>query len=108
MCGTTLAKKEVPVLEPVTVRHESERGSHQPTPRIERVEPLSREDRVEPERRPEPMSSSLSGPSFLGLGSEPAHGDDKSGSDVSYLLDDEDARPRRTYWRFTILLIILF
>lgn len=107
MCGTTLAKKDTLVPESVSVRHETEREAHPPAPRIERIETKPRVEPVEPERRPEPVSSSLSGPSFLGLGSEPVHGNGTSDSDVSYLFDDEDARPRRTYWRFTVLLLLV-
>lgn len=58
---------------------------------------------VERPRQPEPApppSSSLSGPSFLGL-SQPARGTE----DVTYLFEEE--QPRRTYWRFILLLLIL-
>lgn len=48
----------------------------------------------------------VSGPSFLGLGDEPSRsGYGNSSRDVTYLFEDE--RPRRTYWRFTLVLIIL-
>jgi len=50
--------------------------------------------------------SPVSGPSFLGLNDVPSgtgYGD--SSRDVTYLFEDE--RPRRTYWRFTLVLIIL-
>lgn len=110
MCGTTLAKKEAPVAEPVSVRHET---AHEKLDTNRRPEPsdstlrINRVERVEQERRSEPVSSSLSGPSFLGLGSESAHGNGRSDSDVSYLFDEEEMRPRRTYWRFTVLLLIV-
>ncbi len=104
MCGTPLAQKETPVLESVSVRHE-------PGARAEKVESVPvREQResapARSEREPAPVSS-LSGPSFLGLGTEPAHSNGRTDSDVSYLFDDEEMRPRRTYWRFLLLLIIL-
>ncbi|HET7206900.1 MAG TPA: zinc-ribbon domain-containing protein [Terriglobales bacterium] len=53
--------------------------------------------------RVEPASSSISGPSFLGLSGEPQQRG--TSRDVSYLLDDE--QPKRTYWRFITLLIII-
>lgn len=56
----------------------------------------------QPSRKSEPAPQGLSGPSFLGLGSEPAR---ESSDDVTYLLEDE--QPRRTYWRFTLLLLIV-
>ncbi|HZQ20789.1 MAG TPA: zinc-ribbon domain-containing protein, partial [Terriglobales bacterium] len=107
MCGTPLAKKEAPVPEPVSVRQERGQEAVEPARRVEAIEPPARVERVQPERRLEPVSSSLSGPSFLGLGGEPVHGNGRSDSDVSYLFDDEEARPRRTYWRFTVLLTLL-
>lgn len=67
---------------------------------VRSTEPAVTSDRV---RRPEaapPSSQSLSGPSFLGL-SGPAAG----GDDVTYLFEEE--QPRRTYWRFLLLLLIL-
>lgn len=91
MCGTPLDKKEASVREPVSVRHESA-SSHA--------------ERVEAERRTE-APRPLSGPSFLGLGSEPARGNGRSDADISYLFDDEDVRPRRTYWRFMLLLLFV-
>ncbi len=104
MCGTPLAKKETPVLESVSVRHE-------PAGRAEKVEsvPVGQEREstsARSERESAPVSS-LSGPSFLGLGTEPVRSNGRADSDVSYLFDDEDMRPRRTYWRFLLLLIIL-
>lgn len=45
----------------------------------------------------------LGGPSFLGL-SDPARAE---GSNADYLLEDEDYRPRRSYGRFMLLLLIL-
>jgi hypothetical protein len=95
MCGTPLAKKETPVLETVTVRHE-------PAVPAKPIEP----ERTREERVSAPVSS-LSGPSFLGLGTEAVRGNGRSDSDVSYLFDEEESRPRRTYWRFSILLLIL-
>jgi hypothetical protein len=98
MCGTPLGKRETPLREPVSVRHDTAAENlREPAPR---TEPLR------PERHPEPVSS-LSGPSFLGLGGEPARGNGRSDSDISYLFDDEDVRPRRTYWRFMLLLLIV-
>jgi len=50
--------------------------------------------------------SSVSGPSFLGLNDAPSRsGYGDPSRDVTYLFEDE--RPRRTYWRFTLVLIIL-
>ena len=50
--------------------------------------------------------SPVSGPSFLGLNDPPSRsGYGDSSRDVTYLFEDE--RPRRTYWRFTLVLIIL-
>jgi zinc-ribbon domain len=47
-----------------------------------------------------------SGPSLLGLNEAPSRsGYGDSSRDVTYLFEDE--RPRRTYWRFTLVLIIL-
>lgn len=98
MCGTPLGKRETPVPEPVSVRHDTAADNVR--------EPVARNEPPPPARHPEPVSS-LSGPSFLGLGSEPARGNGRSDSDISYLFDDEDVRPRRTYWRFMLLLLIL-
>lgn len=54
-----------------------------------------------------PPPQSLSGPSFLGLSGEPSRsGLSSSSQDFKYLLEDE--QPKRTYWRFTLILIILF
>ena len=67
---------------------------------VRSAEPLRPSDRA---RQPEPVppvSSTLSGPSFLGL-SQPARGTE----DVTYLFEEE--QPRRTYWRFLLLLLIL-
>lgn len=48
----------------------------------------------------------ISGPSFLGLNDEPSRGGyGDSSRDVTYLFEDE--RPRRTFWRFTLVLIVL-
>jgi hypothetical protein len=60
-------------------------------------------ERVDRVRRSEPAparSQSVSGPSFLGL-SEPARGTE----DVTYLFEEE--QPKRTYWRFTVLLLLV-
>jgi hypothetical protein len=58
--------------------------------------------------REPPSSSTISGPSFLGLGADPAphggHGD--SSHDLTYLFD-EDEQPRRSYGRFIGILLVL-
>jgi hypothetical protein len=54
----------------------------------------------EASRRP---PAPVSGPSFLGLGDDPSP---RSSRDLKYLLDEDD-RPRRTYGRFLLLLVIL-
>jgi zinc ribbon protein/Sel1 repeat-containing protein len=57
------------------------------------------------ERSSEPPPP-VSGPSFLGLNDAPSRiGYGDSSRDVTYLFEDE--QPRRTYWRFTLVLIIL-
>ena len=79
MCGTPLDKPlEPPARTPAPVT----------TERVSRPEPAPQ------------VSQSLSGPSFLGL-SGPARGTE----DVTYLFEED--QPKRTYWRFTLLLLIL-
>lgn len=80
MCGTPLDKPG----EASVRSAESER----PAERIRQPQPAS------------PPSSTLSGPSFLGL-SQPARGSE----DVTYLFEEE--QPKRTYWRFILLILIL-
>jgi hypothetical protein len=59
-----------------------------------------------PRERPSSAQPPLSGPSFLGLGDESSRsGYGSSSRDVTYLFEDE--QPRRTYWRFTLVLLIL-
>lgn len=66
-----------------------------------RSEPAPRQEKVPPAQRP------ISGPSFLGLSNEPARGSfGEPSRDVNYLLDESEV-PRRTYWRFTLIMIIL-
>ena len=67
---------------------------------VRSAEPLRPAERV---RQPDPVSppsTTLSGPSFLGL-SQPTRGTE----DVTYLFEEE--QPKRTYWRFMLLLVIL-
>lgn len=78
MCGTSLDQPAASA----PVRNEAPRVAEAPRP----VSPQSQE---------------LSGPSFLGL-SGPAR---DTREDFSYLLEDE--QPKRTYWRFLLLLLIL-
>lgn len=80
MCGTPLDKPgEAPVRSAEPVR---------PAERIRQPEPAP------------PPTSTLSGPSFLGL-SQPSRGNE----DVTYLFEEE--QPKRTYWRFLLLMLIL-
>jgi hypothetical protein len=85
MCGTPLAKSE-----PVSAaagHAAAGRSSHAPS-------------------RPSPPPTSLSGPSFLGLsGDGSADGGTRSSRDLDYLFEDE--QPKRTYWRFALLVVIL-
>ena len=102
-------------------------GLNDPPPRPpgrEKESPRAHADRVEHERRsveqetrdwaaPQervaslpPESSTISGPSFLGL-SGPAHGGHADHSrDLTYLFD-EDEQPRRSYGRFIGILLVL-
>jgi hypothetical protein len=80
MCGTPLDKP-----------------AEAPLRSAEPVRPVERPRQSEPAA---PPSSTLSGPSFLGL-SQPARGTE----DVTYLFEEE--QPKRTYWRFFLLLLIL-
>lgn len=64
-------------------------------------EPVAVTDRPRRSEPAPPPSQSLSGPSFLGLGSEPA----RPSEDVTYLFEEE--QPKRTYWRFILLLLVL-
>ena len=64
------------------------------------AEPVQPAVRTRPPEPTPPPSSTLSGPSFLGL-SQPARGSE----DVTYLFEEE--QPKRTYWRFLLLLLIL-
>jgi zinc-ribbon domain/Sel1 repeat len=80
MCGTPLDKPaEAPVRSAESVRPVERTRPSEPAP---------------------PPSTTLSGPSFLGL-SQPARGTE----DVTYLFEEE--QPRRTYWRFMLLLLFL-
>ena len=70
------------------------------------VEPASKPVEWGAHREP-PPSSTISGPSFLGLGAEPArggHGD--TSHDLTYLFD-EDEQPRRSFGRFIGILLVL-
>ena len=80
MCGTPLDKTG-----------EGSVRSTEPPPAHERVR------RTEP---PPQSPQSLSGPSFLGLSGPP-----RGTEDVTYLFEEE--QPKRTYWRFVLLLLIL-
>jgi Sel1 repeat-containing protein len=60
------------------------------------------EERIGP-----PPPSTISGPSFLGLGAEPPHGGyGETSRDLNYLFED-DEQPKRTYWRFTAIMLVL-
>ena len=85
MCGTPLGKGE-PV-SAAAVRAAVGRSSEAP-------------------ERSSPASTSLSGPSFLGLGADGAnYGSNRSSRDLDYLFEEE--KPKRTYWRFALLVLIL-
>jgi hypothetical protein len=57
--------------------------------------------------RETPASSTISGPSFLGLGGEPPKGSyGESSRDLNYLFE-EDEQPRRSYGRFIGILLVL-
>ena len=60
-----------------------------------------------PARLSSSAPQTLSGPSFLGLSTEPERSSlGSSSQDFKYLLEDE--QPKRTYWRFTLIMLILF
>lgn len=76
--------------------------------------PAEAQDEVRPlapaARREKPPSNQhiISGPSFLGLNQEAAQSSfGEPSRDVQYLLDEEDVQPKRTYWRFTLLVVML-
>ena len=89
MCGSPLA----PPVESKSM------PSFNPAPR-----PLPRNDPPRPARPAPPPQEAwpVSGPSFLGLGDEPA----APSRNVDYLLEDDD-RPRRTFGRAFLVLLIL-
>src|SRR5262249_50419637 len=71
--------------------------------------------RVEPPAKPvewgahreQPASSTISGPSFLGLGGEPVKGGyGETSHDLNYLFE-EDEQPRRSFGRFIGILLVL-
>jgi Double zinc ribbon len=77
--------------------------------------PAARSDRVEPPAKPvewgahreTPASSTISGPSFLGLGGEPVRGGyGETSRDLNYLFE-EDEEPKRSYGRFIGILLVL-
>jgi hypothetical protein len=82
------------------------------------VEPPVPERHVPPERhvaherpaieeRISPPPSGISGPSFLGLGSEPPRaGHLETSRDLNYLFEDEE-QPRRSYGRFIAIMLVL-
>ena len=72
-------------------------------------------DRAEPATKPvewgahrdSPAPSTISGPSFLGLGGDPPRGGyAETSRDLNYLFD-EDEQPRRSYGRFIGILLVL-
>lgn len=101
MCGTPLDKSA-----PVSASSENG-GSRRAESQASTVNATRIAQAEEPSpQRSLPSPQSLSGPSFLGLSGEPTRsGLSSSSHDFKYLLEDE--QPRRTYWRFTLILIIL-
>lgn len=101
MCGTPLDK-------PASVGSAGDNGANR---RAENQASAVNATRIAEAEHPSPRSTpappqTLSGPSFLGLSSEPPRTNLSSSSqDFKYLLEDE--QPKRTYWRFTLILLIL-
>ena len=59
------------------------------------------------EERLSPQTSTISGPSFLGLGSNAPHGGyGETSRDLNYLFED-DEQPRRSYGRFIAIMLVL-
>lgn len=83
-----------------------------PPERVEHVGPQRRVEHVAAERpaleeRISPPPAGISGPSFLGLGGEaPRGGYHETSRDLNYLFED-DEQPKRTYWRFTAIMLVL-
>ena len=73
---------------------------------VQRVEPPAKPVEWGAHREP-PSSSTISGPSFLGLSGEVGRGSHSDTSnDLTYLFD-EDEQPRRSYGRFIGILLVL-
>jgi len=98
--------------------HTDRRANETPGVRSDRAPfdlPPQPTQRVEPPAKPvewgahreQPASSTISGPSFLGLGGEPVKGGyGETSHDLNYLFE-EDEQPRRSYGRFIGLLLVL-
>ena len=104
MCGTPLDK-------PATSSTTASTSSSSRHARDERSSAGARITEVAPPVRTAPPveepSQPLSGPSFLGLSGQSSHsGLSSSSHDFKYLLEDE--QPKRTYWRFTLIMVVLF
>jgi len=99
MCGATLLQEPAPAAKPVAV--ESPRAAQAPVVKAEpapQPPPSPAQTRIE-----SPPSTSISGPSFLGLNDPPPHDTSKRGSlsidpdrsssgNLDYLLDDEEPK----------------
>src|SRR5215813_8452512 len=132
MCGTPL-EKAAPVAEPKSRSnggtsllglndpeppHTDRRANETPGVRSDRAPfdlPPQPTQRVEPPAKPvewgahreQPASSTISGPSFLGLGGEPVKGGyGETSHDLNYLFE-EDEQPRRSFGRFIGILLVL-
>ena len=79
-------------------------GTSEPVPQPAGRSPAKRSEPAA--EKTHPASSSLSGPSFLGLsGGDSRYGGSETSRDLNYLFEEE--QPKRTYWRFALLMIIL-
>jgi hypothetical protein len=123
MCGATLAdpvEMQAPEIKRAAVSRDRFATKIVPTIRDERVSSPLREERYIPpisEERPpaeytereyrERPAAPISGPSFLGLGSEPPSGGtyESYSPTPDYLLEDEE--PKRSYGRFVFILVLL-
>lgn len=102
MCGTPLDK---PAPVPTSGDNGASRRAENEASTVNATR-IAEAERPSPPRTPPPAPQTLSGPSFLGLSSEPPRSNlSTSSQDFKYLLEDE--QPKRTYWRFTLILIIL-